>query len=88
MAISDILTSSFETKEQAEKFFTARAKIMPLREDAIRIKTEVQAIIAEGVFNTVDPELKAVGIKTLNIVTQLVAAFDDADVADFLNWRP
>jgi len=88
MAISDKLNASFQAKKQAQDFFTARAKMMPLREDAQRIVSEVQEIIDAGTFDTVDAELKAVGVKAFNVVNQIVAAFDDPDIKAFLDWRP
>jgi len=88
MAISDKLKIANEEKTQLKDFFKARAIIMPLQRDAVRIKAEVQAIIDAGTFNMVDPELKAVGVKAVNVVNQIVAAFEEAEVAEFLNWRP
>ena len=88
MAIQDKLNVANSSRNQANNFFKARAAMMPLREDAQRIVSEVQEIIDTGTFDTVDAELKAVGVKTFNAIKQIVAFFDDPDIKQFMDWRP
>jgi len=73
---------------QAQKVSSARALIQPIREDVLRIDSELQAIADSGAFNTVDAEIKAALIKAWNVVKAAKVGFEDTDVATLLNWRP
>jgi len=88
MALTDKLNTAFEELTQAQKVGHARALIQPIREDILRIDSELQAIADSGVFNTVDAEIKAALIKAWNVVKAAKVGFEDTDVNELLNWRP
>lgn len=88
MALTDKLNEAYTELSQAKEVSTARALIQPIREDVLRINSELQAIADGGVFDTVDDEIKAALIKAWNVVKAAKAGFEDAEVAELLNWRP
>ena len=59
MAITDKLNAAHTELSQAQDVSTARALIQPIREDVLRVNSELQAIADSGVFDTVDNEIKA-----------------------------
>ena len=88
MALTDKLNTAYAELTQAQKVSSARALIQPIREDVLRIDSELQAIADSGAFNTVDAEIKAALIKAWNVVKAAKVGFEDTDVATLLNWRP
>ncbi len=88
MALTDKLNIAHTGLSQAQYVSTARALIQPIREDVLRINSELQAIADSGVFDTVDNEIKAALVKAWNVVKAAKAGFEDVDVAELLDWRP
>ena len=88
MALTDKLNIAHTGLSQAQDVSTARALIQPIREDVLRINSELQAIADSGVFDTVDDEIKAALVKAWNVVKAAKAGFEDVDVAELLDWRP
>lgn len=88
MALTDKLDTAYAELTQAQKVSTARALIQPIREDVLRIDTELQAIADTGVLNTVDAEIKQALLDAWNVVKTAKTGFEDATVAELLDWRP
>lgn len=86
--LTDKLNTAHVELSEAQKVSKARALIQSIRIDVIRINAEVQEIADSGVFDTIDAEIKDALIKAWDVVKDAETAFEDADVAELLDWRP
>ena len=88
MALTDKLNAAYDTLTQAQKVGTARALIQPIRSDIIRVNAELQTIADSGSLNTVDADIKDALIAAWNILKATETAFENATIAELLDWRP
>ena len=88
MALTDKLNTAYAELTQAQKASQARALIQPIREDIIRVNTELQAIADSGTFNTVDADIKAALIAAWNVLKTAKTGFENITVKELLDWRP
>ena len=88
MALTDKLNTAFAELTQAQKVSHARALIQPIREDILRVNTELQAIADSGSFDTVDIEIKQALIAAWNVIKASKTGFENVTIAELLDWRP
>jgi len=88
MALTDKLNTAYAELTQAQKVSQARALIQPIREDILRVNTELQAIADSGSFDTVDIEIKQALIAAWNVIKAAKTGFENVTIAELLDWRP
>ncbi len=88
MALTDKLDTAYAELTQAQKVSTARALIQPIRDDVLRIDAELQAIADTGVFDTIDVDIKQAMLSAWGVIQAAKTGFEDATVAELLDWRP
>jgi len=88
MAIIEKLNIAYAELTQAQKVGNARALMQPIREDVLRVDAALQDIADSGVFTTVDPEIVAALVKAWDVIKAAKTGFEDAEIAELLDWRP
>jgi len=88
MSLTDKLDIAYAELTQAQKVAKARALIQPVREDVLRVNTELQALADSGTFNTVDVDIKAALVAAWNVVKAAKTGFENVTVKELLDWRP
>jgi len=86
MALTDKLNDAHEELTQARKVSHARCLIQPIRDDVLRVNIELQEIANSGIFDKVDSEIKHALLDAWNVIKAAKTGFEEATVAELLDW--
>ncbi len=87
MALSDKLTLLHQELTQRQKAMQARALLQNLRMTILDTNSGIQEIVDSGSFTTLDTEIKNILVDGWNISKVAQTAFEDAAIAELLDWR-
>jgi len=62
--------------------------IQPIRDEVARVNAEIQVIADSGVLNEADAEIKSALLAAWDVIKNGDTAFEDATIAELLDWRP
>ena len=88
MALTDKLDSAWIALTQHQDASRAKALLQNLRNVILETNTEIQAIVDEGSFTTLDTEIKDALVAAWNVSKAAQTAMEDATITELLDWSP
>ena len=88
MALSDKIDILADELDQRKKAQKVRALLQNLRSTVLDTNREIQEIVDSGQFGTLEAEFKAAIVSGWNISKSAQTEFEDATIAELLDWRP
>ena len=89
MTVLTDLSNTWETKEQAEDAFAARAALENASNTLNEAHLSIQDIVDSGNFNTLPTDMKAALNRWWTIIKDARTSIgSDSEIMDILNWRP
>lgn len=87
MTLSDKITTLHTQLIQRQKAQEVRALLQNLRMVAINTNINIQNIVDSGSFETLDVDIKTVLLAAWNVSKDTVTGFENATIAELLDWR-
>lgn len=88
MGIKEKLQANITSGEQATAVIQAQGILDVVYRDGVRARDELDALTQGTSFDTVDLEIKQVGLRGINLLKKFIEDIEaDADLLAFVNFR-